>query len=292
MKPTYKPNGYNSLSPYLIVDDAKKLVELLKIIFDAKQQRKFDHEDGTIAHIELQLDDSVLMISNSTVMYPAHKTMLHLYVADVFKTFDLAVKNGCEIISNDKRNNQYLEAEAEVLNQLLEFWNIDQPILFGHSDGGSIALLTAAKYPSKIKAIITEGAHVFVEDVTIKGIKEAIHHYETTNLKAKLKKYHGENTEAMFWAWAKTWTTEEFSSWNIEQFLFDIQCPSLIIQGEKDEYGTLKQVESIVEKVSSTSEKFIIPNIGHTPHIETPEVVLKKVKLFVESLINYSQHTF
>ena len=138
--------------------------------------------------------------------------------------------------SNDKRNNQYLEAEAEVLNQLLEFWNIDQPILFGHSDGGSIALLTAAKYPSKIKAIITEGAHVFVEDVTIKGIKEAIHHYETTDLKTKLEKYHAKNTEAMFWAWAKTWTTEEFSSWNIEQFLFDIQCPSLIIQGEKDEY--------------------------------------------------------
>lgn len=194
--------------------------------------------------------------------------------------------------TNPVRNNHYLEVEAEVLNQLLEFWNIDQPILFGHSDGGSIALLTAAKYPSKIKAIITEGAHVFVEDVTIKGIKEAIHHYETTDLKTKLEKYHAKNTEAMFWAWAKTWTTEEFSSWNIEQFLFDIQCPSLIIQGEKDEYGTLKQVESIVEKVSSTSEKFIIPNIGHTPHKETPEVVLKKVKLFVESLINYSQHTF
>lgn len=98
MKPTYKPNGYNSLSSYLIVDDAKKLVELLKIIFDAKQLRKFDHEDRAIAHIELQLDDSVLMISNSTETYPATKTILHFYVPDVFKTFDLAIKNGCELI--------------------------------------------------------------------------------------------------------------------------------------------------------------------------------------------------
>ena len=98
MNTNYKPVSYNSLSPYLIVDDAQQLVDLLLVLFDAKVVRKYLHENGTIAHIELKLDDSILMISNSTEDYPAHKTMLHFYVPDVFKTFDLALKNGFEII--------------------------------------------------------------------------------------------------------------------------------------------------------------------------------------------------
>jgi PhnB protein len=94
----YKPENYNSLSPYLIVENAQKLVELLTIIFDAKIVRRFDHENGKIAHIELQLDDTVIMISDSTENYGANKTMLHIYVPNVLKTFDKAIENGCEII--------------------------------------------------------------------------------------------------------------------------------------------------------------------------------------------------
>ena len=94
----FKPEGYNSLSPYLIVDDAGKLVELLRVVFDAQELRRFEREDGKIAHVELKLDDSVIMISNSTPDYPAHKTMLHLYVPDVHRSFDLAIEQGCRII--------------------------------------------------------------------------------------------------------------------------------------------------------------------------------------------------
>ena len=95
---TYKPDNYNSLSPYLIVDNAQKLVELLTVVFDAKILRRFDHENGKIAHIELKLDDTVIMISDSTENYGANQTMLHIYVPDVFKTFDKAIENGCVII--------------------------------------------------------------------------------------------------------------------------------------------------------------------------------------------------
>ena len=95
---TYKPDNYNSLSPYLIVDNAQKLVDLLKVIFGAMELRRFDHDNGTIAHIELKLEDSIIMISNSTGNYPANTTMLHLYVPDVLKTFNLAVDYGCKII--------------------------------------------------------------------------------------------------------------------------------------------------------------------------------------------------
>ncbi|WP_339886737.1 alpha/beta hydrolase [uncultured Flavobacterium sp.] len=186
--------------------------------------------------------------------------------------------------SYDQRENTYMEDEADILNDLLDFWKLDQVILFGHSDGGSIALLMAAKYPERVLGIITEGAHVFVEDITIKGIKEAIQLYETSDLKVKLEKYHGSNADAMFWAWATTWNKPDFISWNIEQFLLAIQCPSLIIQGEKDEYGTLKQVESILEQVNGRTQKYIIPEIGHTPHKETPVKVLLKTSTFIKTL--------
>lgn len=94
----YKPENYNSLSPYLIVDNAQELVDLLKVIFKAEELRRFNHENGTIAHIELRLDDTIVMISNSTESYPSNKTMLHIYVPNVHETFQLAVDNGCEII--------------------------------------------------------------------------------------------------------------------------------------------------------------------------------------------------
>ena len=186
----------------------------------------------------------------------------------------------------DKRDNDYMELEADMLNELLDFWKIDKAILFGHSDGGSIALLTAAKYPEKILGIITEGAHVLVEEVTLNGIKEAIELYKTTDLKIKLKKYHGDKTEEMFWAWAGTWTTEDFRNWNMERFLPAIMCPSLIIQGENDEYGTLDQVEKIFKQVKGVSSKLILPNIKHTPHKEAPEVVLNNSAEFISNLID------
>lgn len=186
--------------------------------------------------------------------------------------------------SNPERDNFYLEREADVLNGLLEELNIDNALLFGHSDGGSIALLTASNYPSKIKGVITEGAHVFVEEVTLKGINEAIEAYHNTDLVTRLKKYHGENTEEMFWAWAKTWNTEAFRSWNIERFLPSIKCPCLIMQGEDDEFGTLHQVNSIVNQVSGPSEKLILPKVQHTPHKEAPDLVLKACQEFIAKI--------
>lgn len=94
----YKPANYNSLSPYLIVDNAQKLVDLLKVIFSATELRRFEHDNVTIAHIELKLNDTVIMISNSTDNYPANTTTLNIYFTDVFKTFNLVGDNGCKII--------------------------------------------------------------------------------------------------------------------------------------------------------------------------------------------------
>ncbi|MFH7001746.1 alpha/beta fold hydrolase [Flavobacterium bizetiae] len=178
----------------------------------------------------------------------------------------------------------YLELEADFLNELLIHLEIKDSILHGHSDGGSIALITAAKYPSKIKALICEAAHVFVEEVTLEGIRQAVHAYKNTNLGERLAKYHGDKADTIFKAWTLTWTRADFRNWNIEYLLKDIGSPLLFIQGEQDEYGSIDQVDKTISQVSGTAQKFIIIGIGHTPHKEAPEQILNVAADFIKQL--------
>ena len=180
-----------------------------------------------------------------------------------------------------ERENNYMELEADVLNDLLDILGVEEAILFGHSDGGTIALITAARYPEKVKAVICEAGHIFVEDVTVKGVKEALTAYQTTNLAQRLAKYHGDKVEMIVKAWTEIWLSKQFRNWNIESLLKKIKAPLLFIQGEKDEYGTLDQVEKTVSQVSGSAESFIIPEAGHTPHKEMPDVVLQKCAGFI-----------
>ncbi|MBS1636128.1 MAG: alpha/beta hydrolase [Bacteroidetes bacterium] len=185
----------------------------------------------------------------------------------------------------EARTQRYMETEAEILGEILKSLGLEQVILFGHSDGGSIALMAAAKFPAVIKGIITEGAHVFVEDITLQGIRTAVSLYATTNLKEKLSRYHGEKTEAVFHAWANTWLKPEYRSWNIEHFLPQVLCPSLIIQGVNDEYGSEKQVNAIVGSVKGPSLKYMVNGAAHTPHKESSQDTLDKTLTFIHSLL-------
>lgn len=187
------------------------------------------------------------------------------------------------MITHERAVN-YMEQEADLLNDLLVQLNIDKAILFGHSDGGTIALIAAAKYHERVEAVICEAGHIFVEDITLKGVYDAWEAYKTTNLPERLKKYHGDKVEMLFKAWTETWTRDDYRNWNIEYLLKDIICPLLFIQGESDEYGTLNQVEKTISQVSGSSEKYIIPGIGHTPHKEVPELVLEKSAEYIRKL--------
>jgi pimeloyl-ACP methyl ester carboxylesterase len=184
-----------------------------------------------------------------------------------------------------KRTNSYLEEEADTLFHLLMQMQISKPILFGHSDGGSIALIAAAKYAHIIKAIVSEAAHVFVEQETLDGITVAVNKYRNTNLKARLSKYHGDKTDDVFHAWTDTWLSKEFSKWNIDHFLPRIVCPTLIIQGVNDEFGTIKQVEAIANHVKGMTSTFILPGICHTPHKEAPSETVTCATEFIQMLI-------
>jgi len=176
----------------------------------------------------------------------------------------------------------YLEREGrDILPSVLEQANISNPILIGHSDGGSIALIYAASYPDAPVCVISEAAHVFVEDVTLSGIVEAGKLYFESDLKSKLERYHGPNTDKAFRGWHDTWLTPKFADWNMEDLLPNITCPLLVIQGIEDEYGTQKQVQSIVESSTGPATPFMVPNCAHIPHAQAKDPVLDAMKQFI-----------
>ncbi len=184
-----------------------------------------------------------------------------------------------------QRRNDYLETEADTLVKLLDASGIDKAILFGHSDGGSIALIAAAKFPERCAAVITEGAHIFVEEITLAGIRNTVNAWQTASPKLVLQKYHGNRTEAVFHAWTDTWLSPESRSWNIENFLPLVKCPVLVIQGEKDESGSMAQVDGIQNQVAGKVEKWIVPGVGHTPHKDSKEKVLERSAVFIKGIV-------
>jgi pimeloyl-ACP methyl ester carboxylesterase len=157
----------------------------------------------------------------------------------------------------------------------------DQPyILIGHSDGGSISLIFGSENPSGLKGIVTEATHVFVDTVTLDGIRLADKAFERGKFRG-LTNYHGDKTRQIFKAWSDTWQRESFGYWNIEYVLPSVQCPLLVIQGVNDQYGTEDQVNSIVTKSSGKVEVFFVEDCGHAPHLDQTEIVLEKISGFV-----------
>ncbi|HYA04150.1 MAG TPA: alpha/beta hydrolase [Syntrophobacteria bacterium] len=184
-----------------------------------------------------------------------------------------------------RRTTYYLHEEAfESLPEVLTQCGVEEAVLIGHSDGGTIALLYGARYPKGIRGIITEAAHVFVEDVTLEGIRETVKIYDTTDFKEKLARYHRDSTDTLFRAWADTWLAPEFRAWNVESYLPQVVCPVLVIQGKDDEYATKAQVDAIAGQVSGPARPLLVPSCGHTPHREARDVVLKEMAAFVETL--------
>jgi pimeloyl-ACP methyl ester carboxylesterase len=183
------------------------------------------------------------------------------------------------------RTPRYLHDEAfESLPEVLSQSGMEDVILIGHSDGGTIALLYGARYSKGIRGMITEAAHVFVEDVTLEGIRETVKIYETTDFKEKLARYHGDNTDTLFRAWADTWLAPEFRTWNVESYLPQVVCPLLVIQGRDDEYATKAQVDAIANQVSGPARPLLVPGCGHTPHRQARDVVLKEMADFIATL--------
>jgi pimeloyl-ACP methyl ester carboxylesterase len=180
----------------------------------------------------------------------------------------------------EKRTTDFMRHEAQVvLPELLEQFGIRRPILLGHSDGASIAIIYAGASREKPQALILEAPHVFVEDLTVTSITKIRETFQTSDLAKKLGRYH-HHADKTFWGWNDAWLDPRFRNWNIEEYLDGIACPVLLIQGEEDEYGTLAQVTAIQKRVPR-AEAVVLEKCGHSPHRDQEEKTLEAISGFV-----------
>ena len=175
----------------------------------------------------------------------------------------------------------------EVLPAFLEAVGVDAqaqpPWLLGHSDGGSIALLHAARFPQRVAGLVVLAPHILVEDLSIASIERARAAYATTDLRQRLARHHADPDSA-FRGWNDIWLDPAFRAWSIESELPAITCPVLAVQGLDDEYGTLEQIRGIARRLPRT-ELLELPACGHSPHRDQPEALERAVAGFL------SRHT-
>ena len=174
----------------------------------------------------------------------------------------------------------------EVLPTLLLKLGVDaqrEPvILFGHSDGGSIALLAAADRQLRLRGVVAMAPHIMVEEVSVRSIQQAREAYQTTDLRSRLARHHADPDSA-FWGWNDIWLNPAFRAWSIEADLSRVSCPVLAIQGMDDEYGSLEQIRGIARRVQGT-KLLELPACGHSPHRDQPEAVIRAVREWLPHL--------
>lgn len=175
----------------------------------------------------------------------------------------------------------YMHREAlGVLPEVLAQLGIENPILVGHSDGASIALIHAGAAGLPVRGVVAMAPHVFVEDITVASIADAKVAFDTTDLPLKLGPYH-DDAVSTFRGWNDIWLHPDFRRWNIEDVLGDIRCPVLLIQGKDDQYGTLRQVEAIARQVSGPVETRVLAECAHSPHVDQKQATLDAIAAFV-----------
>ncbi len=181
------------------------------------------------------------------------------------------------------RSVEYMHEEARIwLPAILERLQIRRPVLFGHSDGGSIALIHAARTQSDVAGIVVLAPHVKVEQLTVESIAAAKSAYTDTDLRSRLSRHHVD-VDAAFWGWNRIWLDPAFRSWNIEALLPSIRCPILAIQGEDDEYGTMEQIGSI-GRAARSARLLSLPDCGHSPQRDQPQAVLAAARDFIATV--------
>ena len=170
----------------------------------------------------------------------------------------------------------------EVLPALLQALHIDAvadpPWLFGHSDGGSIALLYAARFTSQVAGAIVVAPHILVEDLSVRSIDEARRAYLDSDLRERLARYH-DDPDSAFWGWNRIWLHPPFREWSIENEIEAITCPLLAVQGVDDEYGTLEQIRGIARRVQV--QLLELADCGHSPQRDQPERLIAACAAFI-----------
>ena len=181
---------------------------------------------------------------------------------------------------------RFMHDEAmTVLPEVLAAAGVQECVLVGHSDGGSIAIVYAGGTPAApLRGVITEAAHVFCEECTLESIRRARVAYEQGDLRSKLSRFHGPNTHCAFWGWNGAWLHPDFAHWNLEEYLPAISVPMLVIQGKNDAYGTQRQVEAIARQAGAGAQTVMMSDCGHSPHRDQEQAVLAAMHSFIKSI--------
>jgi pimeloyl-ACP methyl ester carboxylesterase len=186
-----------------------------------------------------------------------------------------------DVLQEPRRTVRFMHDEALIaLPDLLETAGIENPILIGHSDGASIALIHAgAGHP--VRGVVAMAPHVFIEPICLSSIRKAAQAFESTDLPARLGRYH-RDVRKTFYGWADVWRDPQFEGWDIRaDYLPGIVCPVLAIQGTDDEYGTMEQLEEIARRVRGPCELLKLAGCGHAPFRDQPATVLKAITRLV-----------
>jgi pimeloyl-ACP methyl ester carboxylesterase len=184
-----------------------------------------------------------------------------------------------DVLQEARAGVDFMHREALVaLPEILFELKIQNPVLVGHSDGASIALIYAGTHP--VRGLAVMAPHVFVEEFNLKSIRKITAEFEASGLKAGLAKYHRDAAKT-FHLWSGAWLDPAFPQWNIEEYLPRIKCPVLAIQGEADEYGTVAQLDAIARQVQGPCERLMLPDCGHSPFRDQPERTLQAIADFV-----------
>ena len=181
------------------------------------------------------------------------------------------------------RGPRYMHDEAlDVLPAVLAALSLRNPVLIGHSDGASIALIHAGAGHA-VAGLVLLAPHVFVEERTLDGIRRARHAYETTDLPMRLARYHAD-AEATFRGWNDVWLSDAFRHWNIEEYLPGVTCPVLLVQGDADEYGSLSQLDAVERGVRGPVTRVVHAGGGHAPHLDHPDETLAAIANWLATL--------
>lgn len=180
---------------------------------------------------------------------------------------------------------EFIAEEAqEAFALVLDAFELEQFVVFGHSVGGAMAAACAAHWPARCVGVITQAAQAFVEPCTRAGIRAARDAFAEPGQMQRLARYHGDKAAWVLAAWVDTWLSEVFALWSMAEILPQVHCPALVLHGDRDEYGSPAQPRRYAEGIAGEVTLVLLEDCGHVPHREKPTEVLQAVSTFLGSL--------
>lgn len=210
--------------------------------------------------------------------------LMHLFGLNVL-VYDRRGYGKSSPFGTTPRNEYYLHHEADFLIQIMDYLKISTAILYGHSDGATIAIIAASVYSDRFRGLILESAHTFIEEEGRASVRESRDKAKHNSLLASLKKFHGAKTDELFKRWHEAWLSNFLADWSIVSLLKNVSCPVLAFRGENDPYDTVEQLYVLKKEIRANITTLLVSNAAHTPRKENEYVTMLAITRFCEELM-------